>query len=226
MQADPVEVEFAQLAQERGELVLTIEVGAVARDVLRDDDQLLHPGVCQLARLGEDILHAAAAVLAAQVGDDAESAAVVAALGDAEVGIVAGRGEHAVKLLDGTVDVGEAARALPGHQLAQGGDDVAVAAGSHHAVDLRELVDDLLLIALGETSRDEDLAEPAVRLELRHRQNGVDGLGLRAVNEAAGVDDHGVGALGLLLQLDPRLAAQGHHLLGVDQILGAAKGNE
>ena len=131
---------------------------------------------------------------------------------------MAGRGEHAVKLLDETVDVGEAARTLSGHQLAQGGDDVAVAAGAHHAVDLRELVENLLLIALGKTSRDEDLAEPSVLLELRHRQNGVDG--------AAGVDDHGVGSLGLLLQLDPRLAAQGHHLLGVDQILGAAKGNE
>ena len=92
---------------------------------------------------------------------------------------MAGRGEHAVKLLDGTVDVGEAARTLSGHQLAQGGDDVAVAAGAHHAVDLRKLVENLLLIALGKTSRDEDFAEPAVRLELRHRQNGVDGLGLR-----------------------------------------------
>ena len=221
-----MEVQLTQLPQQGRQLTLAVQVDAVAGDVLGDDDALLHTGLGQLLRLGQHVLHAAASVLAPQGGDDAEGAAVVAALGDAEVGEVFGRGQHPVKLVDHAVDVAEAAGRAAGDDLLQRRDDLAVAARAHDAVHLRQLVQDLLLIALGEAAGDEDLAHQPLLLQRRHGEDGVDGLLLGAVDEAAGVDDHHVRAGVFSLQGVPGVPAQGHHLLGVDQVLGTAKGYE
>ena len=51
VQTDPVEVELAQLAQQRRKLMFAVEVRAVARDVLRDNDEFLHARGGKLARL-------------------------------------------------------------------------------------------------------------------------------------------------------------------------------
>ena len=68
------------------------EVDAIGRGVLADDQQLLRPGGDQLLGLAQDRVGAAADEVAAQRRDDAEGAAMVAALGDLQIGIVA-RGE-------------------------------------------------------------------------------------------------------------------------------------
>ena len=44
-------------------------------------------------------------------------------------------------------------------------------------------------MALRKTAGDQDLLDPALRLELRHGENVVDGLGLCGLDKAAGVDD-------------------------------------
>ena len=92
VQTDPVEVELAQLAQQRRKLMFAVEVRAVARDVLRDNDEFLHARGGKLARLVEKLRHRAAAIAPAQARDHAIGAAVVAALGNAEIGIPWRRG--------------------------------------------------------------------------------------------------------------------------------------
>ena len=226
VQPDPVEVQLAQLPQQRRQLLLAVQVDAVAGDVLGDDDALLHTCVGQLFCLRQHVLHAAAAVSTPQGGDHAVGAAVVAALRDAQVGIVPRRGQHPVEFVDHAVDVGKAAGRAAGHHLRKRRHDLAVAAGAHDAVHLRQLVQYLLLVALGETARHQNLAHLTGALQLRHGENGVDSLLLGAVDKPAGVDDHGIRARRLLLQRVPRVAAQRHHLLGIHQILGTAKGNK
>ena len=140
VQADPVKVQLAQLPQQLRQLLLFIQVDAVAGDVLGDDDALLYAAVREGLGLGEDILHPAAAVLAPQGRDNAVGAAVAAPLGNAQVGIVHGGGNDPGQLLHWAADVGKAAEFLPGGHLLHGGNNVAVAAGAHDAVHLRKLL--------------------------------------------------------------------------------------
>ena len=226
MQPNPAEVQLTQLPQQRRQLLFAVQVDAVAGDILGDDDALLHHGVSQMLRLRQHVLHAAAAVSAPQGGDHAVGAAVVAALGDAQVGIVPRRSQHPVEFVDHPVDIGKAPGRTAGHHFRERRDDLTVAAGAHDAVHLRQLVQYLLLVALGQAPRHQYLAHLSLGLQRRHGQYGVDRLLLGAVDKPAGVDDHRVRTGGCLQQRIPRIAAQSHHLLCVHQILGTAKGNK
>ena len=221
-----MEGHFAQAAEQFGELALAVQVDTVAGDVLRDDDDLLHAAIGKLLCLGEDILHLAGAVFAAKGGNDAVSAVVIAALGNAQKSVVLGGGHHAGQLLHRGVDAVEIRGGLPCCHSVDGLYDAAVAAGAENAIHLGKLREDLVLIALGKAARHEDLAHLTSTFKLRHLQNGVDGLAFGAVDKTAGVDDHHIGTGLVLLQLHARIAAQGHHLLHIHEILGTAKRNK
>ena len=81
----------------------------------------------------------------------------------------------------------------PGQHAVGGPDDVLEAAHAQHGVDLRQLLQDGVLVALGETAGNDDAAETPGLFQLRHLQDVVDGLALGRVDEAAGVDDHEIG---------------------------------
>ena len=72
-------------------------------------------------------------------------------------------------------------------------DDLRHFAGAEHRVDLRNLLLQLVAIALGQAAGDDQPPARAVLLVLRHLEDGVDRLLLRRVDERAGVDDEHVG---------------------------------
>ena len=222
----PVEGQLAQLGKQLPQPAAAIEIGAVAGDVLGDDDQLLHPPVGQGLGLGEQGLHAPAAVAAPEIGDDAVGAAVVAALGNLQVGGVGRRGHHPGPVLLRVVDVAEAAGMAADGHLLQGGDDVGVAAGAQHAVHLGHLLLQLVLVPLGQAAGHQQLAQLARVLQGGQLQDVLDGLALGGVDEAAGVEHRHVRPLRVGHQLIPGIPGQGHHLFGIDQILGAAQGDK
>ena len=207
--------------------MLAVQVRAVPGDVLGDDQQLLDAGGRQLPGLFQQALHGAAAVLAPEGGDHAVGAVVVAPLGDAEVGVPGGRGQDALPVLGGGVDVAQVAGPQAAcHHLVDGIADVAVAAGAQDAVHLRQLAQNVLLVPLGHAAGDEDLFHLAGALQLRHLQDVVDGLLAGGLQEAAGVHHHHVGPLGLGLDGVAGSLDGGHHLLAVHLVLGAAKGDK
>ena len=187
-------------------------VDAVGAGVLADDQELLDAGRDQPLRLAQHRVGRARDQPAAHVGDDAEAALVVTALGDLEVAVVA-RGE-----VDGAgrqeVDEGVGLRRHGGvdgveHRL------VLVRAGDGEDVRVRRA--DVALVG-AEAAGDDDPAVLGQRLADR-----LEALGLGAVEKAAGVDDDRVGAGvvgrdGVALGAQPRQDA-----LAVDQRLGAAE---
>ena len=90
VEPDPVEGQPAQLRQELPQPPAAVEVGAVAGDVLGDDDELPDPPLRQAPGLLQQGLEGPAAVAAPEGGDDTVGAAVVTALRDLEVGGIAG----------------------------------------------------------------------------------------------------------------------------------------
>ena len=79
------------------------EVHAIGGRVLGDDQEFLHAGFRQRLRLTQHLTHRPRCQLAAQARNHAEGAAVVAALGDLEVSVMARRQLHAVGGQRGTV---------------------------------------------------------------------------------------------------------------------------
>ena len=115
-------------------------------------------------------------------------------------------------------------RPLPLHQLRHGGGHIGIAAGAQHPVHLGQLRADLLTVALGQATRHQQLLQLTCLFQLRQLQDAVDGLALGRLDEAAGVQHCHVGPLRFTRDVVPRSPAQGHHLLGVHQIFGAAQG--
>ena len=69
-------------------------------------------------------------------------------------------------------------------------------------------------------------AFPPLAAVLDHLEDGIDGLLLGGVDEGAGVDDQDFCVFGVVGELGAGAMEQAHHDLGVDQILGAAEGDE
>ena len=214
MQAHPG-VEFAQFAREFVDAARA-QVGAVGRSVLRDDEQLFHAEFDQVLRFFQHGIGRAAHQTAAQVGDDAEGAVVVAAFGDFQVGVVArrefqpgGRDEVEVGVVRrfGQVFVYRAHHRFVGLRPGDG-EDVRAARADDFGFDAKAAGND-------------DFAVLPQRFA-----DGVERFGDGFVDKAAGINDDEVGVVvtvgdGVAVGVD-----LGEDALGIDQRFRAAEADE
>ena len=84
-----------EAVEQVGESVFETEVFTVTGGVLADEGDFRDALRDELVGLGDDGFKAAGAELAAEIGDDAEAAGMVASLGDLDVGGGTGRGAEA-----------------------------------------------------------------------------------------------------------------------------------
>ena len=161
--------------------------------------------------------------VAAQARNDAERAAMVAALADLEVGVVprrqldADRGRRRHEVEEGIVRLRHVRVHRVHHLLGR----VRAGHGEHARVHLAHQVAAALACLRAEAAGDDDLAVGGERLADR-----VEALANRVVDEAAGVDDHQVGA-GEGLRGRVALGAEpGQDQLGVGERLRAAERDE
>ena len=101
-------------------------------------------------------------------------------------------------------------------------------AGADDGVDFGDVLADLVAVALDEAAGNDELlgAAAVADLVLDHLEDGVDGFLLGGVDEGAGVDDEDVGVFGAGGELAAGAMEQAHHDLGVDEVFGAAEGDE
>ncbi len=111
---------------------------------------------------------------------------------------------------------------------ARGGEDGFEFSGADYGVDFGDVLLNFVAVALDEAAGyDDALGFAAVLLlVLDHLEDGVDGLLLGGVDEAAGVDDDDLGVFGAGGELGSVVVEQAHHDLGVDEVFGAAEGDE
>ncbi len=111
---------------------------------------------------------------------------------------------------------------------AGGGEDVFEFAGADDGVHLGDVLLDLGAIALDETAGDDEFLRAASGggLVLRHFEDGIDRFLFGGVDEGAGVDDDDVGIGGIGGDLGAGAVEQAHHDFAIDQVLGAAEGDE
>ena len=254
-QADPeVPLDLVQLAEERGERLALGGVDLAARvrtrvgpavhaevgGVLGDQVDLLDALGDELAGFLDDGFDRAAAVTAADAGDDAEGAGVVAAFGDLDVGRVTRREAEArgVEVRDVRRGLGQELghAGFAAHDLMDDGDDVGDLVEADESVDLGELdaafgaLDDGegALVALRHAAGDDELLALLAGggLAVAHLVDGLERLVLRGVDEGAGIDDDHVGLGGVRGHGHAGLGEVADHDLGIDQVLGATQGDE
>ena len=214
----------------------------VAREVLGNEVQLDDAAPGEVVGLFDDVGDGTAALFAAQRGDDAEGAGVVAALGDLQVRRVAGHrvgagqvaagdegevlGDLVSRLHRFAVDDGQAALGLL-HGLAKAKArqhvfDLGVVRRAEEGVDLGEFALEFADVALGHAARDDQLGA-GLGLQQAHLEDGLDRLLLGLADEAAGVDDDGVGLFRALHHGVTTGHRDAKHMLGVDAVFGTAE---
>jgi hypothetical protein len=111
-----------------------------------------------------------------------------------------------------------------------GGEDGFEFSGADYSVYFGDVLLDLVAVALDETAGDDDAlgfsSVGAADFVLDHLEDSVDGLLLGGVDEAAGVDDDDLGVFGSGGEFGSVVMEEAHHDLGVDEVFGAAEGDE
>ena len=227
--------------QQIRELKPARQIAPPCRRVLPDQVQLPHTARGQRARLGEQRLERLGALVAAKPRDDAERAAVVAALADLEIRDVTRRGERpravrierAARGLD--ADGSLRARAPPGaagsplvHEknVPRGAHHLAPLPRAEHGVHLRELLEQRGARALRQAAGHDDAAEPPAILELAQlAQRGLR-LAHSALEERARVDDRDVCAVWAPHRAEAVAHECAQHVLAVHGVLGTAERHE
>ena len=224
MQAHPGAVRLGQFGQLLAQLdhaglhrPAVVEAGAVLHihavgtGVLAHHQQLLHAGLEQRPRLAQHVAHRARDQIAAHAGDDAERAAVVAALADLQVSVVFGGQTHALR--GHQINVGIVLRGRR-HVFMYGPHHVTVGLRTGDLQDCRVHGADFGFV-LAQTAGDDDAA-----IFIQGFPDGIQRLLYRRLDEAAGVDHHQICALivrGHVVAFDAQL---GEDALGIHQRLG------
>ena len=117
---------------------------------------------------------------------------------------------------------------VAGASEARGGEDGFEFTGADYGVYFGDVLLDLVAVALYEAAGYDDATRFAavLLLVLDHLEDGVDGLLLGGVDEAAGVDDDDLGVFSAGSEFGSVVVEQAHHDLGVDEVLGAAERDE
>ena len=187
-------------------------VAPVAGQVLRDEHDLLGPAGHELVDLEEDLLDRPRSLGAAEARDGTEPARLVTALRDLDVGPRRlGRGTREVQQVE--------ARERRGVGLAAEGDRHPEPG---HRVDLGKGGGQLVAVALRHAAGHDDLG--ARRLALGQAEHDVDRLLPGLLDEGTRVDHHEIRRLGRRGTGHPVGEEGAHELVGVDLVLGAAKG--
>ena len=113
---------------------------------------------------------------------------------------------------------------------AGGGKDGFEFACAYDGVDFGDVLLDFVAVALDEAAGYDDALGFAViwaaDFVLDHLEDGIDGLLLGGVDEAAGVDDDDLGVFSLGGEFGSVVVEHAHHDLGVDEVFGAAERDE
>ena len=199
--------------------VLVGKVGTPDARVLADQHDLAHTAGNQVAHLGDDALGIARMIAAADVGNHAEAAEAVAAIGNPDVSNGA---------LDSALDLRNIGSdlTLDTQHAIDDRHDAVLLVGLHKGSDLGQLVRQVVAIARRHTAAHDDGARTNAVLNLvGELERGLDALGRCGGEERACIDDGDIGILRVECLLVARGGQKRTHAVGVNLVLSAPEGD-
>ena len=209
--------QLCQIARRALGDVLIGKIGAPDARVLADQHNLAHTAGNKVAHLGDNTLGTTRMIATANVGNHAEAAETIAAIGNLDIGNGA---------LDGTLDLRDIGRdlALHAQYAINDRDDTVFPIGLHKGRDLGKLVGQVIAVTRrNATAHDDGAGANAVLHLVSELERGLDALGRRRGKKRARVDDGDIGILWIECLLVARSGQQRTHAVGIDLVLGAAK---
>ena len=208
---------------------MPVQVGAVQRRLLGDQDQLLDPLGCKGLCLLYQFLHGDASVMPPDRRNDTVGAAFIAPFRDLEIAVVASCREDALSLrscpavliLHQEVSV-RSGRSVRVKDLFKDPGDPALGSSAYHGVHFRDLLKHFVLVALGHAARHNESLQFSFRAELSEREDLVDALLLGIHDKAARVDDRGVRFVLIVCKVVPLFFQGAEHFLRIHQVLIAS----
>ena len=162
----------------------------------------LTPCLSQVFRLADDRGEAPGAKSSAHLRNHAERAGMVATLGNFQIGGIARGGEHARGEFMVQVRLRGRARGVRSGLFCASLQHAFQLIRADHVIDFRDLLLNLLPVALHQASGHHQFLGGAEFLVLGHFQNGVDGFLLGGFDEGASIDDDDVSLVGARRKLD------------------------
>ena len=207
----------------------TVQVHAVVRRVLGDDDQLAYAVGRELLGLGDDFLDRLGGVLAAHLRNRTERAEPIAALGNLQVREVLRRDPQTVAVGQCTnrrgSEHGPLLVEVPDQAVGDAG-DLFAAEDADEVVDAGTVFEQLLFLSLGQAAGDDHAARAALLLEGQHFVDRRKRLGPGPFDEAARVDDDEIGPVRVAHQVVAVDLQQAQHPLAIDGVFRAAETDE
>ena len=214
----------AQGLQKLRQPAFSVQILPIPGGVLGNDGKLRDPVLRKPASLLQHILHGHGTEAPPDHGNGAVGTAVVAALGDFQIGKEGQGGQHP-PAGHGHIQLGaEMHHPFVGKHMIDHVNDLCLVPDAHHGVHLGEFRRSLLPVALRQAAGHNDLPDGALRLQLAQLQDRVDCFLLGGLDKAAGVYHHHVRIPRLGDQFIAPLPDQMEHTLRIHQILGTAKG--
>ena len=177
----------------------------------------------QIPGLLQNVFHGAGTVTSTNVRYGTESAEIVAALGNAQVGPARTGGHDSGYLFNGSAVVGKAAEGFLGYDRLCGFGNIPEAAHAQNGIYLRQLLKYAVLVPFAEAAGNNYASQFSRFLKLCHLKNVVYGLALGGFDKAAGIDYDKIRPLRLQHEGKAGLAHKVEHLFAVYKILGTAK---
>ncbi len=104
--------------------------------------------------------------------------------------------------------------------------DLLAAEDADDVIDAGHFGEEVVLLAFGETAGDDDGTDAALLFQCQHLADDAERFLPSRFDEAAGVDDDDVGAVGVRREHEAVLGELAEHALGIDEVLRAAEADE
>ena len=222
MQADPFDAfDLREFTAQLGQAVPAVEVRSIECNILGNDDQFSDAMCGEIGCLFQDVLHRAGTVSAADVWNGAESAEIAAALRNAQIGPTRPGSDNAPEFFHRCTVAAKGSECFAAYDALGSFNNVSETAHSQNGVDLRQFLQNGILVALRKAACDNDPAQMAALFQLGHLKNVVDRFAFGGINKAAGVDNDKVCPVCLRHEHKARLVHQIKHLFAVDEVFRA-----
>jgi hypothetical protein len=233
-QADPDQaIEGIKFAEQPGEAKAVVQIGSVASGILTDEDEFDRAVGDQFAGFSQNTREGLGMHSAADGGDRAEGAFLVATFADAEVGIVRWSQSEASGV-DQSVGMIVAEVQIRGFSLLSGRSgrfedstgEVAAVVDTDKGVDARNVLEQTGPITLDQTAGYDNPSAPSGPLGIDRLDDGLVGFVAGGLKETTRVDHDDVGIGRVIGDGAAGLGKLPEHFLRIHQVLGATQRDE